>query len=183
MPVLKGALHVHTTMSDGALTPEKIIEIYRDLGFDFMAITDHDFLIKPDYFDRIPQDCEGILVFRGVELTVFAQGYMHVTRVDGDTERLHIFNHPAECDLPVARVKSIIEEVAEKLPLDCVEITSKGFYTPDFDVSEIPYPKIATDDSHESFGCGRAWIEVDCALDNDTILREIKAGRARNVFR
>jgi hypothetical protein len=28
--------------------------------------------------------------------------------------------------------------------------------------------------------CGRSWVTVDCPLDKDTILREIRAGRATN---
>jgi len=183
MPILKGALHVHTNLSDGVLSPREAVEIYRNLGFDFIAITDHDFLIKPDYMDKIPTDIDGILVFKGIELTVFARGYMHVNRIDGDREQLYIFNHPEECNMPLELVKEVIEEVAEKFPLDCVEITSKGFYTPLFDSEEIPYVKVASDDSHAEFGCGRAWVEVDAKLDKDDILRAIKRGDVENRFR
>lgn len=38
----KGALHVHTTRSDGRLTPEESMEFHRDHGYQFLAITDHD---------------------------------------------------------------------------------------------------------------------------------------------
>lgn len=37
----KGNLHMHTTMSDGALTPEEAIARYRQAGYDFIALTDH----------------------------------------------------------------------------------------------------------------------------------------------
>ncbi len=37
----KGALHVHTTRSDGKGTPEEVLRIYAQKGYDFVAITDH----------------------------------------------------------------------------------------------------------------------------------------------
>lgn len=37
----KGNLHMHTTMSDGILTPEEAFKIYQAAGYDFIAITDH----------------------------------------------------------------------------------------------------------------------------------------------
>ncbi len=38
----KGNYHSHTTLSDGALTPEEQIEMYRRHGYDFLAFTDHN---------------------------------------------------------------------------------------------------------------------------------------------
>ncbi|MFT8887461.1 MAG: CehA/McbA family metallohydrolase [Ethanoligenens sp.] len=37
----KGNLHMHTTQSDGALSPEEAIDLYRRAGYDFLALTDH----------------------------------------------------------------------------------------------------------------------------------------------
>ena len=37
----KGNLHMHTTMSDGVLDPVEAINVYREAGYDFIAITDH----------------------------------------------------------------------------------------------------------------------------------------------
>lgn len=39
---LKGNLHVHTQNSDGALSPRHVVEIYRNHGYDFLAISDHN---------------------------------------------------------------------------------------------------------------------------------------------
>ena len=39
--LLKGALHCHTTRSDGAGTPEETIRYHAQHGYDFMALTDH----------------------------------------------------------------------------------------------------------------------------------------------
>lgn len=38
---LKGALHCHTTRSDGRGTPEEVIQLHLQNGYDFMALTDH----------------------------------------------------------------------------------------------------------------------------------------------
>ena len=53
----KGNMHMHTTESDGVLDPVAAIGVYREAGYDFIAITDHrrvghlwqddDFLILP----------------------------------------------------------------------------------------------------------------------------------------
>ena len=53
--ILKGQLHTHTTFSDGTMTPQEVADAYAALGFDFLAFTDHDHLLKPAYADMIGQ--------------------------------------------------------------------------------------------------------------------------------
>ena len=38
---LKGGLHCHTTRSDGQGTPEEVIRMHVEHGYDFLALTDH----------------------------------------------------------------------------------------------------------------------------------------------
>ena len=38
---LKSALHTHSTVSDGTLAPEHLVQAYAEAGFDAVAITDH----------------------------------------------------------------------------------------------------------------------------------------------
>ena len=180
---LKGALHVHSTCSDGQLSVADVLATYAGLGFDFVALTDHDFLLRDDCYRKALRGVSSeLLVLEGVELTVFERGYWHVGRIQGDHEVLHILNHPADLDLPLGKVLQRLETVRERVPVDAIEITSKGFYTPEFDVPAVPYPKVATDDSHHRQGCGRAWVELDCQRDKDAILRAIKRGEHCNVF-
>jgi len=40
----------------------------------------------------------------------------------------------------------------------------------------------SSDDSHTRLGCGRAWIELDCAKNKDSILRAIKEGAYSNCY-
>ena len=37
----KGNLHTHTTVSDGAKDPQEVLQLYRQAGYDFLALTDH----------------------------------------------------------------------------------------------------------------------------------------------
>lgn len=57
---LKGNLHTHTTLSDGNLTPEEVLKIYRGAGYDFIALTDH-------WVQGKTGERDGILVLNGCE--------------------------------------------------------------------------------------------------------------------
>lgn len=37
----KGNLHTHTTVSDGGRPPEEMVRLYREAGYQFLALTDH----------------------------------------------------------------------------------------------------------------------------------------------
>ena len=37
----RGNLHTHSTLSDGALAPDKVVQAYKDAGYDFMMLSDH----------------------------------------------------------------------------------------------------------------------------------------------
>lgn len=43
----KGNLHTHTSNSDGDSTPDVVVAWYRDAGYDFLALTDHDVVTLP----------------------------------------------------------------------------------------------------------------------------------------
>jgi hypothetical protein len=43
----KGNLHTHSTASDGKLAASDVIRCYEDLGYDFLAITDHNVVVDP----------------------------------------------------------------------------------------------------------------------------------------
>ena len=117
--------------SDGELSIKEVVAAHEVQLFDFMALTDHDFLVRPNCYSKINRLRTDLIIFKGIELTVFEKGYVHVNRITGDKEVLHIFNHPAELDLPLCKVKERIAGVASRLPIDAIEITSKGFRTPD----------------------------------------------------
>jgi PHP domain len=181
--MLKGQLHTHTTCSDGNLTPQEAADVYASLGFDFLAFTDHDHLLKPSYRKAIAAVHSELLIFFGVELTVpCSKGYVHVSRIEGEQDVLHIFNHLADYDLSLRDTLQCITDVAVRYPLDAVEVTHHGFPTPLFDTPEVGYPRVAADDSHDLFACGRGWIELDCTREKDAIIAAVREGRFRNGY-
>ena len=50
-PFLKGALHCHTTRSDGSGAPEDVIRLHHAEGYQFMALTDHNKINHINYAD------------------------------------------------------------------------------------------------------------------------------------
>ena len=37
----RGNLHTHSTLSDGVLSPEQVVEEYKRAGYDFMMLSEH----------------------------------------------------------------------------------------------------------------------------------------------
>lgn len=60
---LKGNLHTHTTNSDGRLSPQETVDMYRRAGYDFLALTDHNALTSTRELDT-----EGLVMLNGMEL-------------------------------------------------------------------------------------------------------------------
>jgi hypothetical protein len=50
---LRGNLHTHTVESDGASTPAQVIAEYERLGYDFLCISDHDVLVRPEDYQSL----------------------------------------------------------------------------------------------------------------------------------
>lgn len=65
----RGNLHTHSNVSDGALSPDETARVYREAGYDFVAITDH---FRPEYgfpvTDTRALRSEGFTTLIGVEL-------------------------------------------------------------------------------------------------------------------
>ena len=61
-------LHVHTNLSDGTFTPEKVVEYSKKMGLDAIAITDHDCVSGIAPAINAARDI-GIEIIPGVELT------------------------------------------------------------------------------------------------------------------
>ncbi len=176
MPRLRGNLHAHTTYSDGVRSPAELIAEYEALGYDFLAITDHEDLIGPPYWRAFEQLAPRLLLFQGVELN-WPDFEQHVGRVIGERETLHVLNHPARYRLSVAETVERARRIgAGGIRLDAVEVTDTGLEQPRYATAEIPLVKIATDDAHRPPHFGRAWIEVDAPRDRDAIIRAIRAG-------
>lgn len=58
-------LHMHTTFSDGRLTPEELVAAAKTAGLSYMAITDHDTVEGISYlYENGLYPCKGIHIIR-----------------------------------------------------------------------------------------------------------------------
>lgn len=72
-PMLKGALHSHSTRSDGKSTPQRVLSLYREMGYDFAALTDHRIY---NFTNFAPES--GLTLLPGMELDAnFTLDYGH----------------------------------------------------------------------------------------------------------
>src|SRR5262245_30536260 len=182
MPILKGNLHAHTTFSDGRRPIREVINRYRELGYGFLAITDHEDRVHDDYWFDIPAGDDDMVILPGIELN-YRQFSQHVGKVTGDRETLYVLNHPARYGLTVAEAMRRTRVITKAgRPIHAVEITHGGVHQPEYDVPEIRRPELATDDSHRDAHFGRAWVEVDASRNRDAIIKAIKAGDFRVGF-
>ena len=60
---LKGNLHTHSNKSDGEPSPQQIVDIYAETGYDFLAVTDHNQLTSVEELDH-----KGLTLIPGSEL-------------------------------------------------------------------------------------------------------------------
>ena len=61
-PFFKGNTHCHTTLSDGKLPPSEVKQLYREKGYDFLALTDHRRLGEATHME------DGMLILSGAEM-------------------------------------------------------------------------------------------------------------------
>jgi hypothetical protein len=65
----KGNLHTHTLNSDGDSTPDDVVRWYREHGYHFVALTDHNYLTNVDALNALPGADDQFLVIKGEEVT------------------------------------------------------------------------------------------------------------------
>ncbi len=75
-------LHTHTTCSDGEYTPSEMVHAAKDMGFNTIAITDHDTTSGLSEALKAGRDA-GICVIPGIEITIrfrreYFTGSLHV---------------------------------------------------------------------------------------------------------
>ena len=82
-------LHVHTTASDGTLTPAETVRLAADSGLKAVAITDHDTV--DGIAEAVAAGGEaGIEVVPGVEISVDFGGEMHILGYYIDPQNRHL---------------------------------------------------------------------------------------------
>lgn len=74
---MKADLHVHTTKSDGSLTPREVVRWAKNKGLDVMAITDHDSVAGLDE-GRDEAKKLGIKFVGGIEFSTYSICEIHI---------------------------------------------------------------------------------------------------------
>lgn len=84
---IRGDLHVHSRWSDGSLSIRDMALAARDLGYEYIAITDHsqrlkianglsreDLLRQKEEIHRLNEEIEGICILHGIEVDILPEG-------------------------------------------------------------------------------------------------------------
>ena len=74
---MKIDLHLHTTASDGSMTPTQVVDWAKRTGLDLIAITDHDSVSGVDEAIKRGQEV-GVKVLVGIEISSFSNCEIHV---------------------------------------------------------------------------------------------------------
>ena len=73
---MKIDLHIHTTYSDGMLSPEQIVDTALSCNLDVIALTDHDNVLSHDIAgDYVKKNNLNLEIIPGVEINTIYKGY------------------------------------------------------------------------------------------------------------
>jgi len=79
----KGNTHTHTLNSDGDSSPDDVVRWYREHGYAFLVLTDHNFLTSVDGLNALHAADDRFLVIKGEEVTDrFAGKPIHINALD-----------------------------------------------------------------------------------------------------
>ena len=82
----KGNTHTHTINSDGDSSPDDVVRWYREHGYQFLVLTDHNFLTSVDGLNALLGADEQFLVIKGEEVTDrLAARPLHINGLDVST--------------------------------------------------------------------------------------------------
>ena len=181
----KVGLHIHTTRSDGAWTPEEVLRSYKEQGFDAIAYTDH-------WKYSGNGECDGLTLISGAEYNIGGgateNGVYHIVGlfmerepdlkndmsarqiIDGVHEvgGLAVLAHPAWSlntpdmilalrDIDATEIYNAVSEEGESFRPDSSLIVDM------LAGRGVKYPLLATDDAHFYCGIdnGRGFIMVE----------------------
>lgn len=79
----RGNTHTHTLNSDGDSTPAEVVAWYREHGYHFVVITDHNYLTEVDGLNALHAAKDKFLVIRGEEVSdSFGKVPIHVNGLE-----------------------------------------------------------------------------------------------------
>jgi hypothetical protein len=82
----KGNTHTHTLNSDGDSSPDEVVRWYREHGYQFLVLTDHNYLTSVDALNALHGADEQFLVIKGEEVTDRFDGKpLHINGLEVDS--------------------------------------------------------------------------------------------------
>ena len=79
----KGNTHTHTLNSDGDSTPDDVVRWYREHRYQFLVLTDHNYLTSVDGLNALHGADEKFLVIKGEEVSDrFEEKSLHINGLD-----------------------------------------------------------------------------------------------------
>ena len=79
----KGNTHTHTLNSDGDSTPDDVVRWYREHGYQFLVLTDHNVLTSVDGLNAVHGADDRFLVVKGEEVSdTFSRKPLHINGLD-----------------------------------------------------------------------------------------------------
>lgn len=203
LPFYRANLHTHTTCSDGRRTPAEAMALYREAGYDILAITDHR---RVTATENVP---EGLLMLPGIELDFTLPGMaVHILGLGMSEEIAEVWDAKGTPQQAIDAVRACGGEAVLAHP-------AWSLNTPDFiaslqhvcateiwnSVSTLPYngdradssslldvtgastgrllPVFASDDTHfygAEFARGATMIQAE-TLTVPAVMEAIRAGR------
>ena len=103
----KGNLHSHTLNSDGDSTPDDVVRWYRENGYNFVTITDHNYFTNVDGLNTLHGADGKFLIVKGEEVTDrFGEKPIHVNGLDPAS-----FIKPPGGDSVVGMVQNMVDAI------------------------------------------------------------------------
>ena len=197
----KVGLHIHTTNSDGARSPEEAALIYKNAGFDAIAITDHWQYHNED-------EINGLKIISGCEYNIgggdSAEGVMHIVGIGmkrepqltrkntrqevvdaiNKTGGMAVLAHPAWSLNTIKDAKDLSGISATEIYNSVSDVGESsrpysGYFVDVLANDGIFYNLIATDDTHYYDGSDetKSYIMVNAVSDSaEDILKAVSDG-------
>ncbi len=193
---LKGNLHCHSNRTDGSRPAQEVIDAYADLGYDFLALSDHDILSDPAELDP-----RGMVLLSGNEVSAKGPHLLHIgarSRVEPDEERQVVLDAAAAAGGFTVINHPNWQQHFNHCPLERLEAWNGylGMEIYNAVIRELPGSPLATnkwdmllgrgrrvwgfanDDSHRPSHDGQAWNMVQVGgRSADAVLEALSKGR------
>jgi len=107
MTWFKGNTHTHTLESDGDSPPEEVATWYKENGYDFLVLSDHNVLTDPATLSHIVD--ESFLLIPGEEVTSSFEGAsVHINGIN-----INMLVIPQRADTLVGTIQKNIDAIRE----------------------------------------------------------------------